>query len=84
MPRPEFGHLRAIPSNAGRDTSKTANTAPDISAGFSLSITICIVRTGLISSPCTPLTSAMRLPGFAPLATIVETCQCCPVAACTP
>src|SRR5215813_4487700 len=50
MPRPEFGHLRAMPSMAGRDTSRTANTAPDISAGLRRSMTVCIVRTGLISS----------------------------------
>ena len=73
-----------MPSIAGRDTSKTASTAPDISAGSSWSMTVWIVRTGLISSPCTPLTSAMRLPGLAPLATIVDTYQCCPVAVCTP
>lgn len=38
----------------------------------------------LISSPCTPLVNTTRLPGFAPLATVTDTYQCCPVGACTP
>ena len=34
-PLPELGHLRCMPSMAGRDTSVTAITVPDISAGSS-------------------------------------------------
>jgi hypothetical protein len=51
----EFGHLRCIPSMAGRDTSVTAITVPDISAGSSWFITVWTVCTELVSSPCTPL-----------------------------
>ena len=79
MPLPELGHLRCMLSMAGRDTSVTAITVPDISAGSSWFITVWTVCTELISSPCTPLTRTTRLPGFAPLATVTDTYQCCPV-----
>ena len=35
MPLPELGHLRCMLSRAGRDTSVTAITVPDICAGSS-------------------------------------------------
>jgi hypothetical protein len=46
-PLPELGHLRCIPSMAGRDTSVTAITVPDISAGSSWFITVWTVCTEL-------------------------------------
>lgn len=64
--------------------SSTAITVPDISAGFSWLITACTVCTELISSPCTPLVKVMRLPDLAPLATITDTYQYCPVDIWTP
>ena len=64
MPLPEFGHLRCMPSIAGRHTSVTAITVPDISAGSSWFITVWIVCTELISSPCTPLTSMAACPAL--------------------
>jgi hypothetical protein len=68
------------PSMAGRDTSVTAITVPDISAGSRWFITVWTVCTELISSPCTPLMRTRRLPGFAPLATVTDTYEYCPVA----
>ena len=64
--------------------SSTAMTVPDMSAGFNRVMTVCTVCTELISSPCTPLVRVMRLPGLAPLATITDTYQYCPVDICTP
>ena len=84
MPLPESGHRRCMPSMAGRDTSVTAVTVPDICAGSSWFITVWTVCTELISSPCTPLTKRARLPGFAPFATVTDTYQCCPVGISTP
>ena len=84
MPLPELGHLRCMLSIAGRDTSVTAITVPDICAGSSWFITVWTVCTELISSPCTPLVRTTRLPGFAPLATVTDTYQCCPVGISTP
>ncbi len=79
-----FGHLRAMPSIAGRERSNTATTVPDIDAGSRPRITVCKVWMGLISSPCTPLISPTRLPGAEPLATITDTYQYWPVGICTP
>ena len=82
MPRPELGQRRCMLSNAGRDTSVTAITVPDIAAGSSWFITVWTAWTELISSPCTPLTRMTRLPGLTPRATVTDTCQCCPVGVC--
>src|SRR5215212_11716844 len=53
MPRPELCHRRCMVTRAGRDTSKTARTVPDIATGSSCSMTHWTVRIELISSPCT-------------------------------
>jgi hypothetical protein len=76
--------LRCMLSKAGRDTSVTAITVPDICAGSSWFITLWTVCTELISSPCTPLVRTPRLPSFAPLATVTDTYQYCPVGISTP